>query len=381
MERPLVSRPRPATLVAAALALAVLGLVLVSSAADTPAARRFGRPPHDYVLRQTWWTAVGVACLGLARSLGPRGLRLLALPGGGLLLGLSAATLIPGLGVTIGGARRQLELAGLTVQPTILLVAWAPLAVAVALAPDAQGRPRRRWPLWALLAAGGAVCLRQPNFGHLATLLAATLGAVVGLGRAARPLAWQVAGLLAACAPVALTFPSVRWRVASFFQPGLTADTRGLEAILQGASLLGVGLGRGGEKALLSAAPTDYVLAVSLEELGWVGAAAAVGALLALAAGVAAQARPREGGDPLASAVACGAAASLAFPALVHLAVNLRLMPVTGIHLPLLSYSGSSTVAAFLAIGLVIGVTAPEAARPRPSTSREEQGLVREAAA
>ena len=46
------NQPSNGHLVAAVLALVVLGMLLVNSGADTPAARRFGRPPSGYLLRQ-----------------------------------------------------------------------------------------------------------------------------------------------------------------------------------------------------------------------------------------------------------------------------------------------------------------------------------------
>lgn len=347
--------PLPVGIALGATALAALGLLLVASAADTPAARRFGRAPDAWVARQAAGAAVGLLALLAARACGPRTLRRLALPGLAALLLLCAATLTPALGLRAGGARREVALGSLRFEPTALLIAWAPLALAVALRPDPLGRPRRAWPLWGLLALAGGVCLLQPNFGHLAALIAAALGTVLGLGPAARPLAARLLALLAACGPLALAFPYVRWRVASFLEPALTADTRGLQAIVTGASPLGLGLGRGGDKALLSTAPSDYLLAVTLEELGWLGAGAAVASLLLLALAVA-TAPSRHDAPRETTAVAWGVAASLAFPTLLHAAVNLRLAPVSGTPLPLLSASGSTTVAALLGVGVVLGL-------------------------
>lgn len=339
---------RPARLGLVVAALLGLGLVLVATAADTPAARRFGLAPREWVGRQAGAVALGAALLLLAWLAGRRRLVRLGPAAGLLLVGCAALTLVPGPGLRSGGAWRQVQLLGVVWQPTILLAAVLPLALAGPLA-----RGRILW-LVALVGGAGAVCLLQPNFGHLGTILAAAAGTLLGLGRRGRrPLA-GIAAAFALAAPLAASFPYVRWRLRSFLEPGLTRDTQGLVAIHEGATWLGTGLGQGGDKALLSAAPGDYLFAVALEELGRVGALGLLllCALLPLTLWEAAGGARR---GALGRAVAGGVACSLAFPALVHVLVSLRLFPVTGIHLPLASHSGSATVAALLGLGLALG--------------------------
>ena len=340
--RPQVVRPGAAVLGGAAVCLAVLGLLLIASAANTPAAGRWGRPPSGYVSRQLLCATLAFCVGGLLHGLGRARLERLALPSTALWLGLSALTLVPGVGIRFGGATRQLGIEPWTLQPTIVLAASLPLLVAA------------RGAGWGALAAalGGLVCLKQPNFGHLGTLLVTLLGALAGLG-ARRALRWTGLAFVA-CGPLALSFPYVRWRVASFLDPGLTRDTTALQGIARDASWLGAGLGQGTEKGSLSAAPTDYMFAATLEELGWLGALGA----LALLVGCAAQAwRLAPAGDRAARAAAGGVAAFLLFPAAIHVAVCLRLFPVTGIHLPFLSYSGSCLLALGLATGSLLGLT------------------------
>jgi len=333
-----------------------LGLVLVASAAATPAAGRWGRPPADYVLRQAAAAAAGLALLAAIVGLGRRRVEAAAWPLAALLLAASAATLVPGVGLLAGGARRDLPvLPGLSVQPTALFAAATPLLLARALA--AGGR--RLALAWVLVGLELAVCAAQPNFGHLATILAAAVGALVGWGRGARRQLAAAAGALALAPVAALAFPYVRWRLASFLDPSLTRDTQALAEIAAAAGPLGAGLERGVAKGLLSAAPTDYVLAVTLEELGWLGAGATLALLVLLCAAVA-RVGLAGGGDPVRRAAAVGAAASLAFPAAVHAGVCLRLVPVTGIHLPLLSASGSAVVAALLALAVPLAQARPD---------------------
>jgi cell division protein FtsW len=361
-------RVHPAFLLAAAAVLFGVGLLVIDSGAATPAARRFGKTAEDYLVRQTNCVLLGIALLTAIARFGGGWMRRLAGPAVWVMVLLCALTLIPGVGITHGGARRHVALLDLVFQPTILLCALAPVCVAAILCRGPEWK--HTLLVFALLLAGGVICLRQPNFGHLATLLATVLGTLIGLGR--RRLAVAVGGLLAAAAPLALCFPYVRWRLRSFLEPGLTRDTLGLQAIAADATALGKGLGNGWEKAWLSAAHTDYAFAVTLEELGWFGAGAVLVLVLLLAAGLWRGAF----GSPYARGVATGCAAFVAFPALVHAAVCLRLVPVTGIHLPLVSYSGSAALAVFVAMGTVLSAHTEHVA-PSPPRRAEGRGSER----
>jgi cell division protein FtsW (lipid II flippase) len=347
--------PRPVLLATAALV--AVGLLLVLSGADTPAARRWGRAPADFLNRQVTSALLGCAAVG-ALALAGRLTRLAALPLGLLTAILCALTLTPQIGVAFGGARRQVDFLGVQFQPTVLFCALVPVLLSTLLV---RARRREAALAWTIVGSVAGVCLLQPNFGHLGTLLATALGTLWGLGRR-RALRW-VGALFLSAGPLALCFPYVRWRIQSFLDPNLTRDTRTLQEIVREAGPLGAGLGLGGDKSGLSAAPTDYLFALSLEEIGWVGALAIVALLILLSLAVWSLAPEADGDEHphpqrvLARGVAGGTAAFIAFPGLVHVLVCLRLFPVTGIHLPLVSYSGSGVLAVLIALGFLVALT------------------------
>jgi cell division protein FtsW (lipid II flippase) len=98
----------------------------------------------------------------------------------------------------------------------------------------------------------------------------------------------------------------------------------------------------------------DMIFALVGEQFGLVGAAVVLGAFLVLfAAGIEIAAATRE---PFGRLIAVGIVSMLAAQAFVNLAVMLRLMPVTGITLPFVSYGGSSLVSNFMAVGLLLNV-------------------------
>jgi len=101
-------------------------------------------------------------------------------------------------------------------------------------------------------------------------------------------------------------------------------------------------------------AHNDMIFALVGEQFGLVGAAVVLGAFLVLfAAGTEIASGTRE---PFGRLIAVGIVSMLAAQTFVNLMVMLRLMPVTGITLPFVSYGGSSLVSSFMAVGLLLNV-------------------------
>jgi len=101
-------------------------------------------------------------------------------------------------------------------------------------------------------------------------------------------------------------------------------------------------------------AHNDMIFALIGEQFGFVGAVVVLGAFLVLfAAGVEISAATKE---PFGRLIAIGIVSVLAAQTFVNLMVMLRLMPVTGITLPFVSYGGSSLVSSFMAVGFLLDV-------------------------
>jgi rod shape determining protein RodA len=118
----------------------------------------------------------------------------------------------------------------------------------------------------------------------------------------------------------------------------------------------GKGLTRGTQSQLhfLRVRHTDFIFAVTAEELGFLGAVvmiALIGILLWRVLRVAEKSR-----DMLGRLIAAGVAAVILFQSVVNIGMNLGLMPVTGIPLPFVSYGGSSFLTLMLGMGLVESV-------------------------
>jgi cell division protein FtsW (lipid II flippase) len=98
----------------------------------------------------------------------------------------------------------------------------------------------------------------------------------------------------------------------------------------------------------------DMVFSLIGEQFGFVGSAIVLAAYIVLfTAGVEIAAGTRE---PFGRLVALGIVATMAGQTFINLMVVLRLMPVTGITLPFVSYGGSSLLASFMAAGLLLNI-------------------------
>ncbi len=134
----------------------------------------------------------------------------------------------------------------------------------------------------------------------------------------------------------------------------------------------GRGLGRGRQNRLnyIGFRNTDFIFAVISEEAGFLGASIVIlGYLLFAAAGLDIAARCRERTGRL---LAAGAVTLLVAQGMVNMGMATGILPIVGITLPFISYGGSSLVASFLAVSLILNVGLR---RPRITFAREELGV------
>jgi cell division protein FtsW (lipid II flippase) len=186
-------------------------------------------------------------------------------------------------------------------------------------------------------------------------------------------------------------FGHVQVRVDNWLDPWRDPSGAGFQTIqalyaFARGGILGVGLGAGlptiGGHPPVPAIHTDYPLAALGEELGLIGLLAILGLYLVVVSRglrIAASAH-----DDFRSLLAAGLALAIGIQAFIIAGGNLKLIPLTGITLPLISYGGSSLLANAVVIGLLIalsdrGIEPPPA--PRESGGRLRRFRVRRPAA
>lgn len=279
-----------------------------------------------------------------------------------------AATLgMLGLVTAIGkvgfGAQSWLSLRR-TIQPSELAKVLLIVVLAKYLADHEEQRERLDWLLLSALLVGPLVFLiyRQPDLGTAMVLLAIWLGMVFAAGARLSHFALLGVGLGAIGPVVWFSLKDyMRQRILVFVNPA--SDSSGISYNAQQARIsigsggwFGKGFLHGTQSQLyfLRVRHTDYVFSVLCEELGFVGALILLLLLFILLWRILRAARLAQ--DTFGRLIACGVATMIFFQSFVNIAVNVGLLPVTGLTLPLVSYGGSSLWATLLGIGLVESV-------------------------
>ncbi|MEQ1719059.1 MAG: rod shape-determining protein RodA, partial [Hyphomicrobium sp.] len=276
------------------------------------------------------------------------------------VLALAALALVPLVGTEALGARRWLDLAGVTFQPSELMK----LALIAALARYYQWLPldrvsRPQWMVIPLLmiAVPVVLTLRQPDLGT------AVLFAVVGMTLmflAGVSVFYFLAGGAGAVAAMPLIWASLheyqRRRIETFLNPDLDPLGAGYH-IAQSKIAIGSGglSGKGyllGTQSQLDFVPekhTDFIVTILGEEWGFAGLAVLLvlfAVLLLLIISMAWRCQNRFG-----RLVIAGSAVSLFVYVFINVAMVTGLVPVVGIPLPLVSYGGTSMLTLMIGLG------------------------------
>ncbi|HET6350613.1 MAG TPA: FtsW/RodA/SpoVE family cell cycle protein [Coriobacteriia bacterium] len=151
-------------------------------------------------------------------------------------------------------------------------------------------------------------------------------------------------------------FDHVQTRVAIWLDPFADASGRGYQLVqslfaFAAGGLTGTGLGQGLPTRIPFVA-TDFIFSAIGEELGLLGAVAVILCFLVFSVrGLATAARAR---SDMAAFTAVGVVAAVALQAFVIIGGVTRLIPLTGVTLPFVSYGGSSLVSTFILLGLLL---------------------------
>ncbi|MDJ0924360.1 MAG: FtsW/RodA/SpoVE family cell cycle protein [Acidimicrobiia bacterium] len=224
------------------------------------------------------------------------------------------------------------------------------------LGPIRLPEPRQLGPILIAAGASFAVLVYQRDLGASLLLFALFVTMVyVATGRAAY-LATGAALVVAGGFIAYRTFEHVERRVFAWLHPFEDFADAGYQ-IVQGlfamgsGSLTGSGLGLG-RPDLIPAASTDFIFASVAEEMGFAGSIAvlvAYGLFVAAGFGIAIRSR-----DVFRKFLAAGLTIVVAVQAILILGGVLRLLPVTGITLPFMSYGGSSLLANMVLVALLV---------------------------
>ncbi|MER5683503.1 putative lipid II flippase FtsW [Streptomyces sp. NPDC002205] len=355
----------------AGLLITVLGLVMVYSASMIKALEL--DKPGTYFFRKQFLAAViGSALLVIASRMPVKLHRALAYP---LLMGtvfLMVLVQVPGIGMSVNGNQNWLYLGGpFQLQPSefgkLALILWS----ADLLARKQDKRLLTQWKhmlvplvpvafmLLGLIMLGGDM--------GTAIILTAILFGLLWLAGAPTRL---FAGVLAVAGVLAFllikTSPNRMSRLSCMgvSEPGPDGScwqaVHGIYALASGG-WFGSGLGASVEKwGQLPEPHTDFIFAVTGEELGLAGTLSVLALFAALGyAGIRVAGRTE---DPFVRYAAGGVTTWITVQAVINIGAVLGLLPIAGVPLPLFSYGGSALLPTMFAVGLLIAFAREEPA-------------------
>jgi cell division protein FtsW len=373
------------------LAIALLGLVMVTSASVSIATKESGNP-FLYLERQLMLTLLGIVGAGAVFCVRTEVLEKAAVPLLATAAVLLLLVLVPGIGHSVNGSRRWLRLAGLNMQVSEV----ARVLVLVFISSYAVRRETELRETFGgllkplgLLAVFFVLLLAEPDFGAATVLFATGFGVLFLAGARLRDVLVLAAAGGALLALVAMSSSYRVRRLTAFLDPW--ADpfnsgfqlTQSLIAIGRG-EWFGVGLGESVQKLFyLPEAHTDFLFAVLAEEFGLVGVVVTLGLFLALVWRAFWIARLADGaGLKFASYLASAFGLWLGIQAFINIGVNMGVLPTKGLTLPLMSYGRSSLIVTLAWSGMLLRVyheamqaaRGPAAAARRAGTGRRTGG-------
>jgi rod shape determining protein RodA len=336
------------------------GLVVISTV--TLASLHVGRAGGSVVVRQLVWFALGLVVMVFLASLDTR--RLVRAAPAIYLLGLVGLASVFGLGRTVSGARRWVVWGPLSVQPSELFKICFLLMMVWALT-SRWAQPVGKLTLAMMLpivAVPVVLIIKQPDLGTALLLVPVLVILLIGAG-----VRLKLLGGLALVSVAALPLAWFalkeyqRERILVFLDPfrdplGSAYNVIQAKIAIGSGQLLGKGVA-GATQSRLAFLPerhTDFIFAVFAEMWGFVGCLVLLLCyvlLLLRGFDIAATAR-----EPVGRLVALGATSLLAAQVLINVGMVTGLLPVVGIPLPLMSYGGSSMVASFMTLGLLLSV-------------------------
>ncbi|HEX6559459.1 MAG TPA: putative lipid II flippase FtsW [Longimicrobiales bacterium] len=354
------------------IAMLSFGFVNVYSASAVLAQNK-GAADYHFLVRQMAAGAAGLVALAIAAQVDYRRLRLLAWP---LLFGavaLLVIVILPGtesIAPRVNGGRRWLNLGPAQIQPSeiakLAVIIWT-AAIAVKKHEKLPSLTRGLLPFLTIWGIVVLLIFMEPNLsaGCLVLLLAA-LVVFAGGARIGHFILLVVVGLPLLWGQVDSVAYRMR-RIVAFLDPshdpaGVSYQINQALIAVGSGGLWGRGFGHGLQKfGYLPEPHNDFILAMIGEEWGFAGVLAVILAFTAFA--LIGYRIARQAEDQFGFLLAVGLTNLIVVQALLHMAVNMAIVPTTGFTLPFVSYGGSSVLVCLASVGILVNIARRSASR------------------
>lgn len=342
------------------LVLAAFGLVMISSAGIFLSQKNFGSNYYYFQHQLLYGFLPGLLFFWAALKIDNKKWKGLALPFILVSICLLLLVFVPGLGVSVGGAKRWLDIGFFSFQPSEILKLGLIIYLASWFSAVSNRVKEKFSSVLAFLVVLffiSVFLVAQPDVGTLGIIVAIALAMFFASGIEWKHLFGIILVIILSFALIVVFSPYRFSRLFVFLNPDF--DVRGvgyhlnqsLIAIGKGG-LFGLGFGQSEQKlGFLPEPVSDSIFAVIGEELGFVGMAAAAGLLLALVIFSFLVAKRTK--DRFASLFAVGFGSWVGIQSFVNIAALSGLAPLTGIPLPFISYGGTALAVLMAGAGVL----------------------------
>ena len=348
-------KPLDKVLLILTLGLTLFGVLMVYDASIVEAYNLFN-DKYYFLKQQLIWFTLGFISLIITSRLPLLWLKKIAPIALLISIILLILVLIPGIGSSTYGARRWINLAGFTLQPTELVKLSLSLYLATWLA-----KHRSFWHYLVLLGLILGLIMLQPDLGtSIVIIFTAVLTYYISGANAFHILSLSLVSGLSGLALI-LSSSYRKERLLTFLNPtrdplGSSYHIRQALIAIGSGGLWGLGLGQSRQKyQFLPQVTTDSIFAIIAEEIGFFGSSLVIIALffIVLRGFRIARLAP----DTFTKLLAASISSWIGIQATINLAAMLALAPLTGVPLPFISYGGSSLIVILTGVGLLLNIS------------------------
>lgn len=341
-----------------------IGLMMIASAGVSYANVRFG-DEYYFFKQQLLGLGVGLVLLFLTEHIHYATWKKLVIPIFLCALVFLILVFIPGIGTTVYGAARWIELGPISFQPSEVMKLAIVLYLAAWLSRKGETKTRDFYegfvPFLFIVALVGFLILKQPDTGTLGLIFLVSLSIFYASGANLRHIVGLIVGGFGLLALLIKIAPYRLQRFLVFLNPDhdpLGAGyqvTQALIAIGSGG-IFGVGLGQSRQKFNYLPEPvTDSIFAVLSEETGLLGGTIVLFLFLGFAwRGLYIA---KKAPDDFGRLLAVGIVAWVVLQAFINMAAISGLIPLTGIPLPFISFGGTSLAVLMAALGILLNIS------------------------
>ncbi len=358
----MILRESRINLAALAIIFICFGIVMIYSASAIYALENWGDSAY-YLKRHLLYVLIGLFFSLVVMSVDYHLFQKISKPLFLFSLFLLVLLWVPGIGRTIGGARRWFRFGIFSFQPSEM----TKFALIIYTA-DFLSRKKTEvtsflkgfFPVLCVLGISCCLIIIQPDLG---TVLAITMVCFIMLFVGGVKITHIISVILVSLPAVYIIIFSAAYRrnrILAFLNPWNDPQGVGFQIIqslvaLGSGGVIGLGLGQGKQKLLyLPAGYTDFIFSIIGEELGFIGAAGIVIlfiAFLIIAAKISLKAK-----DSFGQFLALGLSSTLMVEAIVNMGVTTSLLPTKGLPLPFISYGGTSLMFNMIYVGLILNI-------------------------